>query len=251
MILTRVIPILLIRGESGLYKGKQFGNHRYVGDLYNAIKIFNEKQVDEISIVDITATKEGRSIDVNLIEKISSECFMPLSVGGGIKNLAEIELLIKSGAEKVILNTFAFENNLINKAAEKFGSQAVIVGIDYKKNWLGKNIVYTHSGLKASGRSPKEAAILAEKSGAGEILLTSIDNEGLLKGYDTEKLIEVSSAVNIPVIANGGASDKSSLIEGVKSGAHALGVGSMVLFHGPRQAVLISYPDELDFLNDL
>ncbi len=119
MIFTRVIPILLIQGESGLYKGKQFKNHRYVGDLFNAIKIFNEKQVDEISIIDITATKEERAIDSNLIDKISSECFMPLSVGGGIKDISEVEVLIKSGAEKVILNSFAFENELIKKSAEK------------------------------------------------------------------------------------------------------------------------------------
>ncbi len=250
MILTRVIPTLLVKSNAGLYKGKQFKNHRYVGDPFNALKIFNEKQVDEIAVIDITATLENRSIDPLYIEQISSQCFMPMSVGGGIKNLEEVDLLLKSGAEKVILNTYAFENNLVSKVAEKYGSQAVVVAIDYKKNWLGKRLVQTHSGTRSLGKQPMEVALEAEKCGAGEILLTSIDHEGLCEGYDMEMLKQISSAVSIPVIANGGARDEKTLTDGLRAGAHALAVGSMVVFHGPRQAVLISYPESLEFLNE-
>lgn len=251
MLLTRFIPGLLIKGSSGLYKGEQFSKHRYVGDPMNAIRIFNLKQVDELCLLDITATKEKRSISPELVERVAAECLMPLAVGGGISNIEVAANLFRLGVEKVVVNSAAFSTPIVSEIASRFGSQAVVVSIDYKSNWLGRAECYTESGAKKLGMNPIEAAIKAEALGAGEILLTSIEREGTGTGFDCETIGKVSSAVKIPVIANGGAGGIAHFAGPLKQGgAHAVSAGRMFVFHGPRNAVLISYPqpEELEMV---
>lgn len=241
----RVIPVLLIQ-NGGLVKSIKFKNHKYVGDPINAVKIFNEKEVDEIVILDISATKEGQAPNIAQISEIAGEAFMPLAYGGGITKLEEIKQILFEGAEKVIINTYAFENlSLITKAAQQFGSQSIVVSIDVKKNWLGKYRVYSNGGQKNRSISPTEFAKKVVEAGAGEIMLTSIDQDGTFKGYDLKLIEMVSNAVNVPVIAGGGArniEDFYSAIAG--SGASAVAAGSMFVFKMPHRAVLINYPSQ-------
>jgi cyclase len=245
MLRPRVIPILLLRGE-GLVKGIQFKDYRYVGDPMNAIKIFNEKEVDELIFLDILATKENRIPRLDYIGKIADECYMPFGVGGGIKNVEEIRRILYAGAEKVSINTAAVENPaLIKEAANQFGSQSVVVSIDVKKRWGGSNNVYTHAGSKQTKLEPVRWAVRAAELGAGEILLNSIDRDGMMQGYDLELIAQVASAVDVPVIACGGAGKVEDLGEAVyRGGASAVAAGSMFVFHGRKRAVLINYPTQ-------
>lgn len=244
----RVIPVLLIQ-NGGLVKSIKFKNHRYIGDPINAVKIFNEKEVDEIVIIDISATKEKRKPNLEQIREITAEAFMPLSYGGGITSLEEARDILYEGAEKVILNTSALDNqNLISQIADQFGSQSVTVSIDVKKDWLKKHRIYRDNGTKKTRFSIIDFARKMELAGAGEIIITSIDRDGTYMGFDNEIIKQISESVNIPIIANGGASklkDFSDVV--IKSGASAVAAGSMFVLKRPHQAVLISYPtqDEL------
>ncbi|MDD5431472.1 MAG: AglZ/HisF2 family acetamidino modification protein [Candidatus Omnitrophica bacterium] len=239
---TRVIPCLLIKNRS-LVKTEKFKNAVYIGDPINAVKIFNEKEVDELVFLDISASIEKRGIDFGLIEDIASECFMPFSYGGGIKSIEDIKRLINLGVEKIILNSIAVANiKFVEEAAQLFGSQSIIVSIDAKRDMFGRCCVYTHGGRVKTKLHPVGFALEIEKSGAGEILLTSIDMEGTLNGYDLELIKEVSGAVTIPVIANGGAGQLGHFQQAVQKGASAVAAGSMFVFHGKYKAVLISYP---------
>ena len=238
------MPVLLLQGD-GLVKGIQFKNHTYVGDPMNAIHIFNEKEVDELVFLDITATQENRAPRLAYIAKIADECFMPFAVGGGIKDVKQIREILYAGAEKVSINTAAVENpTLISEAANLFGSQSVVVSIDYKKTWPDSKWVFTYSGTKNTKLDPIEWAVRVAELGAGEILLNSMDRDGSMEGYDIETIAQVSSAVNVPVIACGGAGNIEHLGEAVRSGASALAAGSMFVFHGRKRAVLISYPTQ-------
>jgi cyclase len=238
------MPVLLLRGD-GLVKGIKFINHTYVGDPMNAIHIFNEKEVDELVFLDITATQENKAPRLEYIAKIADECFMPFAVGGGIKNVKQIREILFAGAEKVSINTSAVENpTLISEAANLFGSQSVVVSIDYKKTWPDSKWVFTYSGTKNTKLDPIEWAVRVAELGAGEILLNSMDRDGSMEGYDIETIAQVSSAVNVPVIACGGAGNIEHLGEAVRSGASALAAGSMFVFHGRKRAVLISYPTQ-------
>ena len=246
------MPVLLLRGE-GLVKGIQFKNYTYVGDPMNAIHIFNEKEVDELVFLDITATQENRAPRLEYIAKIADECFMPFAVGGGIKDVKQIREILYGGAEKVSINTAAVENpTLISEAANLFGSQSVVVSIDYKNTWPDNKRVFTYSGTKNTKLDPVEWAVRVAELGAGEILLNSMDRDGSMEGYDIETIAQVSSAVNVPVIACGGAGNIEHLGEAVRNGASALAAGSMFVFHGQKRAVLISYPTqkELDRVFD-
>jgi cyclase len=243
----RVIPVLLLRGE-GLVKGIQFKNHTYVGDPMNAVHIFNEKEVDELIFLDIIATQENRIPHLEYISQIADECYMPFTVGGGIKDVKQIREILSAGAEKVSINTTAMENpTLITEAANLFGSQSIVVSIDYKKPWLGSKQVFTHSGSRGTKLNPVEWAVNVAEFGAGEILLNSIDRDGTMQGFDLETISQVSNAVNIPVIACGGAWKVEHFDEAVSSGASAVAAGSMFVFHGRRRAVLISYPSQNEF----
>lgn len=240
----RVIPTLLIQ-KGGLVKSVKFKDHKYVGDPINAVKIFNEKEVDEIVILDISATAEKRSPNILQIKEISSEAFMPLAYGGGITKLDEIKELISAGVEKVVLNTSAFNDpQLINDGAKYFGSQSIVVSMDVKKNIFGKYKVFIQNGTKNTNVDPVEYAKKMQTAGAGEILLNSIDKDGTFSGYDTTLIQLVSSGVNIPVVAIGGASSVHDFKNAITHGASAVSAGSMFVFQRPHRAVLISYPPQ-------
>jgi imidazole glycerol-phosphate synthase subunit HisF len=248
----RVIPTLLIQ-NGGLVKSVKFKNHRYVGDPINAVKIFNEKEIDEIIILDISASKENRPPDIKRIAEITSEAFMPLAYGGGITTIEQIKQLLFEGIEKVVLNKSAFEKpHLITEAANRFGSQSVVVSIDVKKDWFGRKKVFSDCGTKNQNITPSVFARQMEDLGAGEIYLMSIDSDGTYQGYDLDLIQEISSSVSIPVVAAGGAGNLDDFQKAVKlSGASAVAAGSMFVFQRPHQAVLISYPNQKDLKEQL
>jgi cyclase len=247
----RVIPALLIQ-KKGLVKSIQFKDHKYVGDPINAVKIFNEKEVDEIVVLDISATDEKRPPDINQIREIASEAFMPLGYGGGITTLEEIKTLISAGVEKVILNTAAFYHpELITEAAKYAGSQSIVVSIDVKKNFFGKYKLHINNGTKNAGIDPVEYAKKMEGAGAGELLLNSIEKDGTFDGYDISLIELISSAVNIPVVAIGGAASVNDFALAVQHGASAVSAGSMFVFQRPHRAVLISYPSQKELKEKL
>jgi cyclase len=238
----RVIPILLLK-DMGLYKSVKFKDHKYVGDPINAIKIFNEKEVDELVFLDINASANGKEPNYQMLEDIASECFMPLCYGGGIKNLVQIEKILYSGVEKISINTASVEDiDLIKNAAYKFGSSTIVVSIDAKKGFLSGYATYTKSGKQNTKKNPVDFAKYIEDQGAGEILLTSIDADGTMSGYDLDLIRNVSNSVSIPVIASGGAGSIQHMKEAVNVGASAVAAGSFFVFQGKHRAVLITYP---------
>lgn len=239
----RVIPTLLVK-DGGLYKGKNFKQHKYVGDPINAVKIFNEKEVDELAVLDISATPSGSGPNFDLLKDIASEAFMPLSYGGGFTEISEIERVFKLGFEKVVLNTSAFmKPDLVSQVASMAGSQSTVISIDVRKPLLGDYEVYVGCGTHRTRMSPVEFAKRVEKLGAGEILLCSIDREGTGKGYDIELLKRVASAVDVPVVALGGAGSLQDFSRATREGsASAVAAGDMFVFHGKHKAVLITYP---------
>ena len=251
MFRPRVIPVLLLKNK-GLVKSINFKNYRYIGDPINAVKIFNDLRADELVFLDILASKENRIIPLEFVKEVGDEANMPFAVGGGISSLRQIEELIKAGAEKVIINTHAIENpDFIHQASETFGSSTIVVSIDVKKNMWGKEKVYILGGKKASKYDPITFATIAEEQGAGEIILTSIEKEGTMTGYDFQLIKKVASSVSIPLVAHGGAGSIEDFKKAVKeSYASAVAAGSMFVYHGPRKAVLINYPT-LDELNNL
>jgi cyclase len=248
MLTTRVIPCLLLKNQ-GLVKTVKFKDPKYVGDPINAVKIFNDKEVDELLFLDITATIERKAPPLKVITEIASECFMPLAYGGGIRSLEDVRQIFTVGVEKVCINTHAVEQpEFIRQAADIFGSQSIVVSIDVKKSLFGKYEVHTNSGTKNTKLDPVEHAVRMEQMGAGELFLNSIDRDGMQQGFDIELVRKVASAVRIPVIACGGAGTVAHFREAVKGGgASAVSAGSMFVFHGKHRAVLISYPgqDEL------
>ena len=243
MLKTRVIPCLLLKNE-GLVKTVQFKHPKYVGDPINAVKIFNEKEVDELVFLDTTATIENRKPPLKLISEIATECFMPFCYGGGIRSIEDIAELFKLGVEKVSLNSYAVENpSLISRAAEMFGNQSIVVSIDVKKTLFGKYRVFTHGGRKASKHDPVEFAVRMQEAGAGELFLNSIDRDGTMQGYDLDLIKRVAEAVSVPVIACGGAGSLDDFAAAVKQGgASAVSAGSLFVFQGRHRAVLITYP---------
>lgn len=240
----RVIPSLLLRGEA-LVKTVRFGKFRYVGDPANTCRIFNELEVDELAFLDIIASREGREPNYSLLKDISSECFMPLSYGGGITSVEMAEQVLKIGFEKVILNTAALINsNLIKEISDKIGSQSLTVAIDVKKGWFGKECCRGLSGRWDSGFQAVAWAQRVQSEGAGEILLTSIDREGTWSGFDLELVSKVVDAVSIPVIASGGAGSTDDISKVIKlTGASAVAVGSMVVFQKKDMGVLVNFPE--------
>ncbi|MGE5363045.1 MAG: AglZ/HisF2 family acetamidino modification protein [Bacteroidota bacterium] len=248
MIYTRIIPCLLLRDEA-LVKTAKFRNPGYIGDPVNTCRIFNELEVDELTFLDITASRENRGPNFRILQEIANECFMPLSYGGGITALEQVARVLSTGFEKVVLNTSLFSNpGLVSDIAARFGSQSVIVSIDVKKSLLGKYEVFSTSGTKNQKKNPVDWAKQAQELGAGEILLTSIDREGSWKGFDTELIKKVTSSVSIPVIAHGGAGKPGDIIDAVKLGdASAVALGSMVVYQAQEMGVLINFPDRSNF----
>jgi len=247
MLMTRVMPCLLV--ENGrLVKTINFKNPAYVGDPVNAIKIYNEKEVDELILLDIRATVEGREPPFELLAGVADECFMPLTYGGGIGKLDDIRKIFNLGIEKVAINSFASRDpDFISRAAEIYGNQSIVVSIDVRKTLFGKYAVFTRSGRKATRYNPVEYAVGMEQMGAGEILLNSIDRDGTWKGYDIPLIRKVTNSVNIPVIACGGAGSIQDFREAVKQGgASAVAAGSMVVYSGKGLGVLINFPKQTD-----
>jgi cyclase len=248
---VRVIPVLNIH-NGGLVKSVRFKNYQYVGDPMNAVKIFNDKEVDELAIVDITATKNRRAPDIKKIREIASEAFMPVAYGGGVTSSIQVVELIANGVEKVILNNVVHQDpNVVTESAMKVGSQSVVVSMDVRKDWLGRERVFLQNGSENTGIDPVTYARQAEQLGAGEIVLNSIDLDGTYKGYDLDLISRVSSSVNVPVIALGGAGSVGDFLAAVGSGASAVAAGSMFVFRRPHQAVLISYPDQSELSDQL
>jgi cyclase len=241
MLKTRVIPCLLLRG-AGLVKTTGFKSPRYVGDPINAIRIFNDKEVDELVLLDITATPEGREPAYTTIADVASECFMPLAYGGGITSVEQARRILKLGVEKVILNTAAWRQpQLVTDASREFGAQAVVASIDVRRKLFGRYEVFVESGKAGTGVDPVDYARRMEELGVGEILLNAIDRDGTMRGYDLELLAKVSAAVGVPVIASGGAGSLADFGAAVRSGgADAVAAGAMFVFHGPHRAVLIT-----------
>jgi len=240
---ARVIPCLLLR-NGGLVKTVKFENPKYIGDPINAVRIFNDKEVDELAFLDISATPTGTQPNFDLIADIASEAFMPFAYGGGITTLEQIKRLFATGVEKVILNSAASHDpSLISRAAEHAGSQSVVVSIDVRKSWLRKHSVLTRCGTVDLKINPVDYAKKAEAAGAGEILLTSVDRDGTMSGYDLELVEAVARAVSIPVIASGGAGSLEDFHSAIASGASAVAAGSLFVFHGRHRAVLITYPE--------
>jgi cyclase len=241
----RLIPCLLVKNQ-GIVKTTKFTNPRYIGDPVNTVKIFNNKGVDELCILDITASLENRDPDINFLKDIASEAFMPLSYGGGICTLEQIGKIFSIGYEKVILNTsFIQKPDLVQDAIKYYGSQSIVVSIDVKTDILGKRNCYIKDGQKKISMDPVQLVKMAEKIGAGEILINSINRDGTMQGYDIKLVKEVTDAVSIPVIACGGAGNindiKTVLQEG---GAHAASAGSLFIYYGKNKAVLITTPNE-------
>ena len=243
MFRPRVIPCLLLK-DKGLVKTIKFKDPTYVGDPMNAVKIFNDAKADELVFLDITATNEGRTPDIDIIKNIGEEAFMPFAVGGGINKIEQVQALINAGAEKVVINTAAVENPaFLSEIAEIFGRQSVVVSLDVKKN-NGAYTIVTNSGEKEHNLDLIDTVKLMESSGAGEIIINSIDKDGTQEGYDLELIKMVSQEVQIPVIAIGGAGSYEDLTEAVIDGtASAVAAGSLFVFIGRKRAVLINYPD--------
>jgi cyclase len=246
MLRPRIIPCLLIK-DKGLVKTVQFKDPKYVGDPINAVKIFNEKEVDEIMIIDIDATKDGREPDYKLIEDLAVECRMPFCYGGGVKTVEQAQRIFSLGVEKVAISSAAIINpNLLNEIGQRVGTQSIVVVIDVKINKAGKYEIWTHNGTKNTGKDPLEFAMEVEKNGAGEIVVNSIDQDGVMKGYDWDIIDLIRNVVDIPMTVIGGAgslSDIEKLIE--KYGVIGAAAGSLFVFKGVFKAVLINYPNKL------
>lgn len=245
MLKPRIIPCLLISNK-GLVKTVNFKNPKYVGDPINAVRIFNEKEVDELMVLDIDATIQKREPDYKLIENLAAECRMPLCYGGGVRTADQAQRIFGLGVEKVSISSAAIENSgLITEAARIVGSQSVIVVLDIKKNPKTKKYeVFTHNGLQNSKYCPEQFARQAEDLGAGEIVINSIDNDGMMKGYDLELIDKIRNVISLPLTVLGGAGslmDISGLIR--KYGIIGAAAGSLFVFKGIFRAVLINYPN--------
>lgn len=248
MLRPRIIPCLLIRNK-GLVKTVKFGDGKYVGDPINAVRIFNEKKVDELAVLDIDATRNGSEPDYEMIKKLAAECRMPFCYGGGVSNASQAKKIIGLGVEKVAVSSAAVEDvELIAEIASELGSQSVIVVLDIKKKRFGRGYeVWTHNASKNSGKCPVEFSRLLELSGAGEIVVNSIANDGVMQGYDIPILKQIRDAVTVPITALGGAGS----IADIRALLHELGVmgaaaGSLFVFKGAYKAVLINYPTEAE-----
>jgi imidazole glycerol-phosphate synthase subunit HisF len=243
MLTVRAIPCLLLTKRK-LVKTVKFKNPAYIGDPINAIKIYNEKEVDELMVLDITASAEGREPDFAMIAELTGECFMPLAYGGGVSKMEHLYRLFKMGIEKVSLNSHAAQQpGFLTHAAAEFGRQSLIFSMDVRKGFLGRYDCFIRGGSQSVGKNPVELAKSAEDAGAGEILLTSIDRDGTWEGYDIDLIRMVTDSVSIPVIASGGAGTLDHFGAAVhQGGASAVAAGSMVVYQKKGMGVLINFP---------
>lgn len=244
MLRPRIIPCLLVH-DKGLVKTVHFKNPKYVGDPLNAVRIFNEKECDELMVLDIDATREGTEPDYNMIRDLAAECRMPLCYGGGVKTAGQAQKIFNLGVEKIAISSAAIERpGLVREMAEQVGSQSVVVVLDVKKKLLGGYEVYTNNGKKSTGKTPIELAIMFQELGAGEIVINAIDRDGEMKGYDLQLAEKMRDAITLPLTILGGAgtlADIGSLIR--KYGIIGAAAGSLFVFKGTYKAVLINYPN--------
>ena len=241
MLLKRVIPSLLCN-NSGLYKTIKFRRRQYIGDLINTARLFNDLGADELILLDIDASREGRGPNFEMISHLATECFMPLTVGGGISTVGAAELLLRLGVEKICLNSAVINHpKLLKNLAERFGSSTLVVSIDVKKDLFGRTRVFCHKNKKLLSVDLIKHVKSIASEGAGEIMITSVDNEGTQAGFDCDLISRVSQAVEIPVIASGGCGEFSDILDAFSSGASAVSCGSMFVYNGPHNAVLVSY----------
>ncbi len=249
MFIPRIIPVLLLMNK-GLVKTTNFKNPRYIGDPINAVRIFNDLKADELVFLDITASVEDRCISIELVKNIGDEAFMPFGVGGGIKTLEQIEAILKVGAEKVIINSHAFGKfDFIEKAVKYYGSQSIVISVDVKKSLFGEYQIRTFGGSKKVKISLLDYIKNIENAGAGELIINSINHDGMMDGYDLKLIHQIANHINIPVVACGGAGKLDDLRDGFYQGnAHALAAGSMFIYHGKRRAVLINYPEKSEIM---
>jgi imidazole glycerol-phosphate synthase subunit HisF len=243
MLLPRVIPCLLLQ-DGGLVKTVRFKASTYVGDPINAIRIFNDKRVDELILLDITASRQRREPPYALIEEIASECFMPLCYGGGVTSVAQAQRIVNLGAEKIAVNQAALTRpELVRELSAQLGSQSVVACVDVKKSWSGRYRVFDSARRTLTDRDPFDHADRVVAMGAGEIMINNVDRDGTQQGYDHELIRRLTAGLRVPVIACGGAWTLDHLRTVVReSGASAAAAGSMFVFEGPHRAVLISYP---------
>lgn len=236
---------MLLIDDRDLFKTVQFGERTYLGDVVNAVKIFNRKGIDELSILDIGATRNHREPDFELLKDIASEAFMPLSYGGGITNLEQIHKLLAIGYEKVVINSGLITRpSVVREAVAQYGSQSIVASIDVKMEGDGYKCAIC-DGQKLIDKTPLELALEAEQTGCGEIIINSIDNDGMMQGYDLELVKTITEAVKVPVIAIGGAGGIGDLKRVIQeAGAHAAAGGSMFVYYGRLKAVLITAPSE-------
>ena len=238
------MPTILYNGCE-LVKGVSFDSWRCIGSVMQSVKVYNMRDVDELVFLDIRATQEQRKPDFKMIDEIADDCFMPLTVGGGISTLDDVKKLFDVGADKIAINSIAHKNpQIVRDIAEKFGSQCVVVSIDVRKNANGKDQIFTHAGTQPTGQDPVVFAQEMERMGAGEILLTSIDRDGTLQGYDINLIKKVSGAVKIPVIASGGAGSYADMLQAINiGGASAIAAASIFHFthQTPREAKKFLY----------
>jgi cyclase len=248
MLRPRIIPCLLVH-EKGLVKTIRFEDPKYVGDPINAVRIFNEKEVDELIVLDIDATRYKREPDYKMISHLAEECRMPLCYGGGVTTSDQVLKIIELGVEKVAISSAAIINpNLVFEAAQKVGNQSIVVVLDIKKRFLtGKYEVYIQNGTKSTNKSPFELAKEMELQGAGEIVINSIDNDGVMKGYDLQLIEKIRSSVHIPITVIGGAGSLLDIgLVFKKYGTLGAAAGSLFVFKGQFRAVLINYPNPKD-----
>lgn len=243
MLNFRLIPVLLLK-NGGIVKGTKFKNHKYIGDPINTIRIFNDKKADELIFLDIEATNNKKSIDIDLIKSIAGECYMPFSVGGGISNLEQIRELLYNGAEKVCINTSIHSNpSLIVEASKYFGKQSIVGCVDIWNNFFGNPVVYINSGRKKTSVNLVDWCKKLEDLGCGEIMLCSINRDGTMIGYDVDLFRKVSDSLSIPLIASGGANSLEDINNLKYSGkVSAAAAGSFFVFHGSKKGILITYP---------
>jgi len=247
MLRKRIIPCLQLVNQS-LVKSVRFKQLSYIGDPINTVRIFNELEVDELCFLDIRATLENRDPNLQILKEIANECFMPLSYGGGVKNSYMAKKILSIGFEKIVINTIAIESpNIIKDIAQYSGNQSVIVSIDFKKLLFGGYNIYSHDGTIKTKLKLLDWVKEVENLGAGEILLTSMDNDGTWKGFDLNAYKTVSNAVNIPVIANGGAGNIDHIANVIKNGnVDAVALGSMVVYQQKGMGVLVNFPDKTE-----
>ena len=244
MVESRIIPCLLLF-EGGLVKTTKFTSPKYVGDPINVVRIFNEKEVDELIFIDIEASRNKRAPNLTVIRELASECFMPFAYGGGITTIDQIRSILKIGVEKVILNQAVLSNpDFVSEACKYFGSSTIVGAMDVKRDFWGKLWVYDHVRKKSTNYDPLTYAKKLEKLGVGEIFINDVDRDGTFKGFDIDAISRINKTLSTPLIACGGASDLNNIKDLInETNINAVAAGSLFVYQGPHRAVLVSYPN--------